>query len=201
MSAVVFEPVGHTYTKDGAQLTSVSTIVKRFFPMDPGISPDVLENARDRGVAVDSLLCAWLAGTLTEIPAGTRQDAKELFLKLVDWWPKQGFGEAKTQVMMDDGEIAGTCDLLIGEAIFDLKCTYEVQPEHSVQLGGYGQLFECNNEYLRPPKRLAVIHVTARNKEPKLIDYEPSTAISEFRVLRDAYRLITRKSASKRRGG
>ncbi len=199
--AVEFFPCCHRYKRGDRCLTSVSKVIG-IWPekasWDNG-DPYVMERVQDanaRGVEVDSMLCDWLAGKLAgEIPVDVyRQDAADLFVKLMNWWP---FGaNVKTQVILNDGEIAGMADLVVASpsGIWDLKCVSELQPTYPLQIGGYVHLYHA--EYGKYPERCGNIHVKKSLKVPKLVEYEPMTVASEFRIVRDMWRLVKRKKAS-----
>ena len=189
----------HVYKRGDKRLTSVHGVLK-VWPVkssweDKGPWVDArVANARDRGREVDALLSAWLSGALEEIPAGTREDVKELFMQIVPWWQHRFAGvEAKAQVILADEDIAGTADIVIlsGDEIWDLKCVSELQQKYQLQLGAYCTLYEA--QYGRTPKRCGVIHVK-KDREPKLVPYDPFIVASEFRIVREMWKLVKRKS-------
>ncbi len=185
----------HVYWRGDQRLTSVSTIIKAVWPIRPDYSEapaDVLENARIRGVEVDALFTAYLRGTLSKIPAGTREDVKDLLLKLVQWWDTYGWDNADGQVLLAGPTEAGTCDIRGESIIADLKCTYDIEPMYPVQLGGYADLNEA--QYGRLPTTLGIIHLTKRFKQPQWIPLDVEECVRDYRLCRDVYRMAVRRS-------
>lgn len=186
MSDVVFTEEGHIYQRGMQTLPSVTQVIKAVFPDElADVHPAHVENARERGIEVDRLLSAWLAGA-GNIPADTREDSVELFRKLIAWWP---LGEAKTQVILANHELAGTVDIMPPKCVYDLKTTYNVPKYAPLQLGGYCHLYEA--EYGRLPEKCGVIHLTKR-QAPKVTEYDVSRVVSEFRLLFDYWKLVQR---------
>lgn len=188
----------HAYWRGDRRLTSVTAVVKGMWPEKPDFSaaPEgVIENARERGVEVDTLFTAYLRGKLHEIPAGTREDSADLFMKLVRWWEKRSGMEADAQVILADDEIAGCADIVPPKAVYDLKTTYDLEPTYSLQVGGYCHLYEAQYGVL--PEECGIIHLTKRFAEPKLVKFEVMTVVSEFRIVRDMWRLTRRLSRRK----
>lgn len=191
---VRLDPESHVYYRGLQKLTSVSRIIKTFMPTDfSAVDPAVLENARSRGIELDTLFCQYVEGTLRKIPAGTRRDVFDpdtkdgLLQKLMPWWDRLGI-KARTQVTLADEDTAGTCDLLSDEWIFDLKCVSQLQPSYELQLGGYRALHGGT-------RRIAVIHIKKDMREPKLIEFAGFDCERDFRCIRDAYRVVTRRTA------
>lgn len=190
----------HRYWRGDKELMSVTKVIKGTWPLKPDYSrakPEVLENARDRGVVVDALFSAYINGTLDKIPAGTRTDAKDLFLKLMKWWDKNG-EPARAQVILADGEIAGTCDILTRNRILDVKCTYNIEATYPLQLGAYADLY--SETYLdiwesEGPPALGILHVTERFAEPKLIEFSSEEVEEDWRTLRDTWRMVKRRTS------
>jgi len=92
----------HKYWRGDKELVSVTRLVKTVWPFKPDFSqaqPEVLENARDRGVVVDALFSAYVNGKLDTIPPGTRTDAIDLFFKLRQWWDGR-HKQARSQVII-----------------------------------------------------------------------------------------------------
>ena len=188
--------VHHIYHFGDRELTSVTQCIKSTWPIPPDYSkadPAVLENARERGVEVDALLTSWLAGELPEIPAGVREDTRDLFVKLTDWWTIED--NPRSQVILANDELAGTADIITDNAVYDLKTTYNLEPTYSLQVGGYVCLYEA--EHGRLPERCGIIHLTKRQK-PKLIEFEPLVVAGEFRVVYDMYKLVNRIAGKRR---
>lgn len=192
---VTFDAETHTYRRGLQTLASVSSVIRETWPVKPSwdqVDPAVIANARDRGIEVDTLFSAWINGTLSEIPVGTREDAKDRFLALMEWWPRH---PATAQVLLADDEIAGQSDLIYSGHIRDLKNTAAIESTYSLQLGGYAALYEA--QHGRLPESLGVIHVTQPKGKPVQIRevlFDVSVAVSEWRLLREMWRLVRRKS-------
>jgi hypothetical protein len=168
----------------------VTKVIKNTWPIKPDFSaadPEVLENARDRGVVVDDLFSAYVNGTLTKIPGGTRRDAVDLFLKLQKWWDKRGV-KARSQVMLADDEIAGTCDIITEDGwIYDVKATYNIEPTYPIQLGAYAHLHGAW------PKGIGIIHVTKRFEAPKLIELSLTQCLGDWVTVRALWQVVERR--------
>jgi hypothetical protein len=184
----------HKYWRGDKQIASVSSVLRGVWPIRPDYSkakPEVIENARDRGVAVDELFSAYVNGTLDRIPAGTRKDAVRLFHKVRGWWDSHKRKEARSQVILADNEIAGTCDILADDWIWDLKSTYNVEPTYPLQVAAYGELHFAT--FGRPVKGLGIIHVTERFPEPKIIKIPMDEALQDWMAVRTMWSLVRRR--------
>lgn len=186
----------HRYWRGDKQLVSVSKVLRTTWPFKPDFSqadPAVIENARDRGVAVDTLFTAYVRGNLSSIPAGTRTDATELFFRLKRWWDAKKITDAQSQVILADDAIAGQCDLLADNWIYDLKCTYNIEPMYQLQLGAYAQLHYAQTG--QAVKGIGIIHVTKRYATPKLIKVDLAEALKDWMLIRDTYQMALRRTA------
>lgn len=203
--AVRFDPVEHRYYRGLQELHSVTKVIREAWPIKPswdGVDPAVIDNARDRGVEVDTLFSGWLNGTLKAIPAGTREDAKERFLALVSWWSGLTVtSKPGAQLLLCDDEIAGTCDVNVNIGglphVWDLKNTAQIESTYSMQLGAYAELYE--KKYGALPS-VGVIHVTQPKDKPvsvKLVKFDATVAVSEWRLLRQFWGLVRRKAGKK----
>lgn len=184
----------HRYWKGDKELKSVTKVLKTTWPFKPDFSradPMVLENARDRGCVVDSLFTAYLRGHLKAIPRGTRTDAVELFFRLKRWWDERKHDSVQSQVILADDEIAGTCDVLADDWIYDVKSTYDIEPMYELQLGAYAQLHFAS--FQKPVKGIGIIHVTNRYATPKLVKIDLHTALQDWATLRECYRMAQRR--------
>lgn len=154
----------HSYWWGDRRLTGVTSVIKECFPTTyDGVSPEVLENARDRGTQLDTLVSAYVIGELTEYPKGTRYEVIDLFTHFMDWWDRQGFKDVRSQYAVHDTEFAGTMDIFADGIIFDLKCTYDVKYVHQLQVAGYSDLE-------RNQRGGVVIHLTKRYNGVRLVE-------------------------------
>ncbi len=180
----------HRYFRGAAELASVSKVLKPYRPDFSAIPPHVLENARIRGILVDRLFSDYIEGWLDELPV-TREDAAELFLRLKNWWDGK-HTVARSQVILADEEIAGTCDVLADdEYIYDLKTISKIAPLYHIQLGAYAQLYYAT--FNRPVKKLAIIHISKDLRKPKIIPVDMAEALQKWQTVREAYALAKRE--------
>lgn len=195
----------HSYWRGDKRLASVSSVIREVWPVKPswdGVDEAVIANARERGVECDQLFSGWINGTLKEIPVGTREDAMERFWALKDWWTA---GPAinrircvSAQEILADDEIAGTADLVIGDdvEIWDVKNTAQIESTYSFQIAAYCDLYE--RQWGVRPKRAGVLHVTKPKDKPvkvKAVAFNLETALSEWRLMREFYSMVRRKTA------
>lgn len=171
------------------RLPSVGRVIRDLFPK-ADIPADVLENARERGEQLDRLFADYVRGKLRAIPAGTRMDAVALFEKARKWYDRQRFNSVQVQVLLGGEHHGGICDFCFDGLWVDLKGTYDARPEHYLQVGGYMAIaaenaLECWGE----AKPGAILHVTERYKEPRLLPVEVKEA-QDFTALAAAWRLI-----------
>lgn len=186
----------HKYWRNDIRLISVSQVLKATWPIPPDFSkadPAVLENARDRGIQVDALFSRYVNGTLDCIRKsdGWRADAVQLFFKLRRFWDSRKHDSPKAQVILADNEIAGTCDILDGDTIYDLKATYNVEKTYHLQLAAYAELHFAT--FQRPAKTLAIIHVTERYPEPKIIKVDIPSTLQDWATLRQMWSMVRRR--------
>lgn len=189
----------HSYWRGDKRLASVSSVIREVWPVKPswdGVDEAVIANARERGVECDQLFSGWINGTLKEIPVGTREDARERFDALRNWWKAR---PAMAQEIVADDEIAGTVDLIIvggGAEIWDIKNTAQIESTYSFQIAAYCDLYE--RMYGDRPKKGGVIHVTKPKDKPvkvKAVPFNLETALSEWRLMREFYSMVRRKTA------
>lgn len=181
----------HAYYLHGNRLAGVTSVIKDVLPQDyDGVPEGVLENARVRGVELDTLISRYVAGDLTEIPLGTREDVAELFFRFHDWFCKQNFKKAEAQVLVHDNEIAGTADLRLDGVIYDVKCTYNILPSHHIQVAGYCQLGDSG---IMRAGYGRVIHLTKRHNVARIMDVSPQSH-RDWKVVRDFWSLKRRLS-------
>lgn len=174
----------HRYYLGGNRLAGVTSVIKDVLPPDyDGVPEGVLENARVRGVELDSLISRYVAGELTEIPLGTREDVAELFFRFHDWFSKQNFRKAEAQVLVHDNEIAGLIDLRLDGEIYDVKGTYNILPSHHMQVAGYCDLAGSEKGYL--------IHLTKRHKLARIMDVS-CQSFHDWRTVRNFWSLKRR---------
>lgn len=152
------------------RLTSVGRIVGASFPLPPGIPADVLESARERGSEVDRLFAAYVLGNLKAIPAGTRNDSRELFLKAKAWYDRQNFKAIEVQVLLGCEDHGGVLDFRFDGVPLDLKCTYNVEHSARMQVAAYGRLdWDANADTPDDVPNGNILHVTERYKEARLV--------------------------------
>jgi hypothetical protein len=127
---------------------------------------------------------SYVRGQLTHIPAGTREDSADLFLRLfVPWWDKMQFNEVFAQAIVHDEWVAGMLDLRANGIVFDVKCTYNLLPRHFIQVAAYSDL--------SADEPMALIHLSKRFKEPRIVDV-PDSAREDWRTTRKFWELTRR---------
>lgn len=186
----------HKYHRGDKQLLSVSKVLRSTWPFKADYSaakPEVIENARDRGCVVDSLFTSYVRGRLQSIPRGTREDAVELFFRLKRWTDERKWESVQSQVILADDDIAGTCDLIADDWIYDLKTTHDIEPMYHLQLGLYAILFFST--FNRPVKGIGIIHVTKRFATPKLIKLDLMECVKDASTIRECYLMAARRIA------
>lgn len=182
-------PEHYRLWKGGRRLVSVGSIIRASFPMDPSIPPDKLENARERGEQVDRLFAAYVMGKLTKIPAGTRCDASDLFLKLRMWFDRQNFSKVEAQVVLGDDDHGGVLDLRLNGTPMELKATYNIESTHRLQLAGYCTLLRDGMVVPRGH----ILHVTERYEEPRMVPLERQD-YEDWDALLACHRMVKRRS-------
>lgn len=178
-------PVHFRIYRGDVRLTSIRRIIKPFFPLPP-IPDEVLENARERGKEVDEIFGALLRGTITAIPWETREDSRDLILKLVNWFNKQNFRSVEVGVLVGDEDHGGILDFRFDGAAIELKATSQVQIDHRLQCAGYANLLKTDG---------AILHVTKNLKEPKLRWLTPDDQ-HDWHTLLTCWRMLKRREAA-----
>jgi hypothetical protein len=167
----------HIYRLGRTQYDSVSHVIRAVLPSSyDGIEPMVLENARLRGVYVDLYFSQWLLysqerlPTLLEFreliqphfsidkfhsPAQHAEDCRVRLERLLNWSTSEGLKPVAIQKIVHDPgrRVAGTLDLRLPAAIYDVKCVSELQPDYRLQLGAYA---ECDGGEV---SEVGIIHV------------------------------------------
>jgi hypothetical protein len=183
-------PVDFRLWRGDVRLTGVNRVVGAIMPTDwSKISPEVLENARNRGQEVDALFCSYAAGTLKVIPAGTRKDAIALFEKLMKWFDRQGFKSVQTQVLLGGEDHGGIMDLRLDGMAVDLKATSKVEQSAIMQVAAYMDLDVKSDD-------AAILHVTERIVEPRLVKLHQQDA-DDWQSILAAWRVVQRRRPTK----
>lgn len=182
----------YTFWLNGKRLRGVTSVIRDVLPPDfSKIPPDVLDKAKHRGIIVDALASAYVIGAPLMIPVDVREDvieeATELFYKFRAWWDQQHFRDVKSQVTVHDDEVVGAIDILADGVVYDVKCTYNIEPEHHIQVAGYLDLADCG---VGDGK---LIHVTKR-KPVKASNIAP-TAYADWETIKEFWRLKRRLGA------
>lgn len=188
----------HRYHIRAKELVSVSAVIKSTWPIPADYSkadPAVLEHARDRGSRVDAYFTEYLNTGAVTIQAGEWTEVLDLLEKLVVWWDANlsfRSSQAKSQVILHDDRIAGTCDVLAAFGLYDLKTTYNIESTYHLQVGAYADLYLSMTG--QEPPEIGIIHVTRRYAQPKLIPLDLQQCLHDWRVLRAMYELVQRKT-------
>jgi len=173
-------PSHHRYFWGDRELLAVSKILYELIPGTyDGVDPDVVENAKIRGIAVDKHFSEALrTGTVTIAP-GEREDVKERLGRLIQWWNHNEFeliDVQKTVFSIEDG-VAGTMDLKAKRQdqiwILDLKVVYGLTPRYGLQLGGYAAYDDVVDA-------VGIIHVDKRSV--RLVPYSIEKCRQQWRA-------------------
>ena len=145
---------------------------------------DILENARDRGSELDKLAAAYVRGELKKIPAGTREDAKELFLKFRAWFGAQNFSKVEAQVVLGGEDYGGVLDFRFDGTPCDLKGTYNIEQTAVMQVSAYTDL--CKEEVG------GILQVTERLKAPVWRQITEEDML-DWRIMLSHWRMLQRR--------
>lgn len=167
------------------RLPSVGSILKAVWPQGQLPPADVLENARERGSEVDQLFAEYVRGNLRTIPAGTRKDARSLFLKLKGWYDKQNFKTAEAQVVLGAEDHGGVLDFRFDGVPCELKATYDVDQKYIMQAACYAEIDNGG-------ERGMILHVTERYQEPRWLDLAPHD-YDDWRTMLAHWRMLQRR--------
>lgn len=144
---LVFDPVKHIYFLDGKYIPGVSSILKNAGLVDlSGIPQDVLERARDFGVAVHKACELEDLGTLDieslSDPVIPHLEAWRKFKKENDVIIE----EIELPVFSEKWWIAGTLDRIIlsgdKRKLLDIKTSSSIYPSMKIQEAGYKTAYE-----------------------------------------------------------
>lgn len=184
----------HRFYKGPKELASVTSVLKACWPVKPNwaaADPATLENARERGILVDDLFSAYVAGRLTKIPAGTREDSIELFFQLKEWYDDLGVSCGASQVMLSDDDIAGITDVVIDGFIWDVKTVFSLDPQYEIQVGAYADMYE--HQFRDRPRGIGIVHVNKRFKKPQIFELDLKGCSSDWRHMKAAYLMAMRR--------
>jgi hypothetical protein len=157
-----FRPSTHEYfhSPTNKKLTPVSRVIETVYSAKSwdGVKPEVVENARDRGIAVDRYMAEYIRTSLIRIEPDESPEVRDRVIAAHRIWEEEFSGlpavSQKIVYSLQDG-IAGTMDFWVDQSIVvDLKCTYKPEKAWILQLGAYA------NYCQEPPRRMGVIHVT-----------------------------------------
>lgn len=163
---IQFKDADHSYTHlpTGKKLTPVSRVIETVFSTKSwdGASPEVVENARWRGVEVDNYLTEYLRLGEVTIPRDSEedQDVANRVMVASRIYEAEFLGlpvEPQWIVYNLEHGIAGTLDFWIDSRIIaDLKSTYQAEKAWTLQLGAYAEYAP------RPVERAGIIHVSPK---------------------------------------
>ena len=149
------------------QMASIGSVIKSVLPTDYSmVRPEVLENARLRGVFVDRWFCEYIMSGDIDVPAGALKEYDDYLSRVINWWDKSGLKAKATQQILHNAGIAGRFDIRIfGDMIVDLKCVSALQPGYKLQLGAYASMADDT----APGVGIGILHVT--KTAVKLVPY------------------------------
>lgn len=195
--SVVFDPVDHSYMDGERKLHSVTSIIRECYPIAKnfdGADPAVLENARVRGVAVDTYFTEYLKTGAVTIPVGETEDVKERIVAVVEWWESEKRCAAEPQMLLTDGEIAGTCDWMLAETgqIWDMKNVSKLDSSYPIQVAAYCQLFEA--QYGLQAHGGSLLHVSriSGKVRVKAVPIDMEQAMNDWFTIRRYWKLKQR---------
>ena len=181
---IQFDPTTHQYlhVPSRKKLTSVSNIISTIYSTKSWdkADPEVVENARERGVAVDRHMSTYVReGTVTV--DGESEDVLNRVI-IAHRIYEEHFGglQAESQKIVfsvEDG-IAGTLDFWVDRKIIvDLKNTYSIEKSYILQIGAYAEYCPV------APKRCGVIHVSPKvyREGGRWIEYDGDTCRKYWR--------------------
>ena len=176
-------PEHFRYWLGDQQMASIGSVIKSVLPTDYSmVRPEVLENARLRGVFVDRWFCEYIMSGDIDVPTGVPKEYDDYLSRVIDWWDKQRLTATATQRIVhssvEDG-IAGTYDILIGDMIVDLKCVSARQPNYKLQLGAYGSMTYAT--------QIGILHVTSA--DVKLVPYSIEDCRAMWRAAVDWWKV------------
>jgi len=140
MDDLIFQEKGHKYFYKGKEVPSVSAVIKavglgrNYESVDPFY--------RDRGIAVHKAIQLYLKGTLDE--DSLDPVIVPYFKQAKEWIEKYKHGCAsfvpESMHYNEKLNVAGTVDLILGNNVFDWKCTKSVDPITEIQGAFYKAL-------------------------------------------------------------
>lgn len=143
--SLVFDEETHTYHLNGVRIPSVTQILRPIGGDYSKIPPDVLENARQRGVASHKACELYDLGILDfDSVDETVQQYLTAWVKFMKEHDYEHVASESVGASEKYG-YAGTADklcLLDGvETVIDLKCTAKIASATSIQTAAYAELF------------------------------------------------------------
>jgi hypothetical protein len=179
MNDIRFDAETHTYWLGKQRVPSVTEIMRAVFGRPEG-PPDVIEAARQRGVAVHRLCELYDLGELDMASVDPRLEGY-----LASWiaFVKQtGFIPLRTEYRVHHRAqgYAGTLDsygtmetsLGMVSCLLDRKCTYDSMPQTGIQTAGYTQALTAQHSHLRVTQRMEV-RLTPEGR-PRVTTFEDS---------------------------
>ena len=147
---LTFDAAKHEYRVNGAVLPSVTQVLRDFYDFSM-VAPDVLEYARQRGVAVHKAVQLDIDNDLDEASV-----APEISGYLEAWrnfrsqcgLRQADFGEVERPMYHPTYKYAGTPDMTVclykRWTVLDVKATADLHPAVALQLAGYRELVNAN---------------------------------------------------------
>ncbi len=158
-----YRPSDHSYTHipTGRRLASVSEVISTVYAKKSwdGADPQVVENARERGVAVDRYLSQYIRDGAVTIEDESEDITNRVIVAHRLYEELFGGLLAESQVIVYslDDMVAGTLDFLVDNCVIaDLKNTYNPERSWTLQLGAYATYAP------EPVKRAGIIHISPK---------------------------------------
>ena len=179
-------PEHFRYWLGDQRMASIGSVIKSVLPTDYSmVRPEVLENARLRGVFVDRWFCEYVMSGDIDVPAGVPKEYDDYLSRVINWWDKSGRKAMATQQIVwcaMDG-IAGMYDILIDDMIVDLKCVSARQPSYELQLGAYASMADD----MAREVGIGILHVT--KTDVRLVPYSTEDCRANWRAAVDWWKV------------
>ncbi len=192
--SLVLDAETHTYS-DGTprKWVSVSRVIDAVMKKSfEGVSPEVLENAAERGRRTEDYCTEILKTGGCSMPGTERRDVEERVTAFYDWYSqvKPIFIDAQRIVSNESDGVAGCADFLVRMpdthrvCLPDLKCTASVEKTWALQLGAY-------MTYCPEAQDCAILHLNPkfvkgwiwRAYDPLIVKSQWASALNWFKTL------------------
>lgn len=159
---ITLDAASHRYYAGLVEYASVSSVIRAVFPVKKSwdaVSPEIIENARLRGIKTEEFINSYIRGESITVPSDsdlgieTRENDTVIngVEAFIGWWEKQDDDTQTVEIqriLHDDAHlIAGTADLVTSDVlgikpsvVWDIKCVAQLEKEYALQIGSYGHM-------------------------------------------------------------